>query len=78
LLISDFRILPPKLKFATEPAKVALIDGAYAEQWRQQQAGQQCAHNPHDNIQYDPLLCIRVHDDAGEPTENPADDQPQY
>jgi hypothetical protein len=31
-------------------AKVALIDGAYAEQWRQQQAGQQCAYNPHDNI----------------------------
>jgi hypothetical protein len=27
-------------------AKVALIDGAYAEQGRQQQAGQQRAHNP--------------------------------
>ena len=58
-------------------AKVALIDGADAEQWRQQQAGQQCARNPHDNIEYDPLLCLSLHDDAGEPTENPADDQPQ-
>jgi hypothetical protein len=44
-------------------AKVALIDGAYAKQGRQQQAGQQRAHNPHDEIQHDALcafVCIMM------------------
>lgn len=44
-------------------AKVALMDGTYAEPGRQQQPGQQRAHNPHDELQHDALcafVCIMM------------------
>ena len=52
-------------------AKIALIDGAHPKQRGEQKPCQQGSNHPHNDIQYDPLLRIRVHNFAGDPPNSP-------
>src|SRR3954466_3283652 len=59
-------------------AEVALVDRAGVEERRQQQPAEECADDADDDVEDDALLVVRLHDDAGEPSEDAADDDPQY
>jgi hypothetical protein len=56
--------------------EIALVDCAFAEKGRDQQATQERANDTNDDVQEYPLLRVGLHDEAREPTDNTADYQP--
>jgi hypothetical protein len=58
-------------------AEIVLIDGSGAEQRRNEPSTQQGPDNPDDDVQEQSLFRTRFHHDAGKPSENTADNDPQ-
>src|SRR5215471_8616252 len=58
-------------------AKVVLVNGANTKERRQQEPGQQSADHSNNNIEEYPLLRVCTHDEAGDPSEDAANDEPQ-
>jgi len=58
-------------------AQMVLVDGANAEQGGQQDPRDHGANNPDHDIEDDPLLGVRVHNDTRDPSEDTPDDQPE-
>jgi hypothetical protein len=54
----------------------ALVDGAHANQWRDEPAADEGADDADHHVEEDALLLVRVHDEAGEPTDDTANDEP--
>jgi len=60
----------------TGDAEVVRVDGAGAEHRCQEPAAEQGADDADDDVQDDPLLPVRSHDHARDPTDEPAHDKP--
>src|SRR4029453_12795675 len=56
--------------------KVALIDRTDTKERRQDQTGQKSTNNAYDNVQQNALLIIRAHNDAGQPAQDTAKNDP--
>src|SRR5262249_2892996 len=57
-------------------AEVTLIDRTPANEWRNKPAAKHRPDNSDDDIENDALCRIGAHDEAGEPTDDAANDQP--
>src|SRR6185436_18459998 len=58
-------------------AEIALVDGPGAEERREEQPAQERADDADDDVEDHAHLVVPPHDDAGEPAEDAADDQPK-
>ena len=57
-------------------AETVLVDGRHAKEWAQEQAGNEGAHDANNDVHHCTLLSVCVHDHAGHPAEQAADDNP--
>ena len=70
------RTIAPSSDTKSAGRLVALVNGANAKERRQQEPGQQSTDYPNDNVEEYPLLRVCTHDEAGDPSEDAANDEP--